>query len=647
MANQFGPRLTLINTDRKETLSKAFDPQIARPDNVAAQRFVECPPTDPGRLVSEKFQVHLRGLIDLLSNHLYSGPQVFVRELLQNGVDAITARKRIDPDFAGQIDLELTTAPARPPTLTFSDNGIGLTEAEVHQFLAVIGESSKRGQLGERPTDFLGQFGIGLLACFLVSDEIIVVTRSATGSPAVEWRGRPDGTYQVKTLSRDLAPGTQVFLVAKPDREVYFTSDRLTELVRHYGGLLPVPIRLLRGSGVEALNSGTLPWAERGDGDEQRAALLAFGEEMFDTRFLDVVPLRAEAGAVDGVAFVLPHSPSPAAKRADRVYLKRMLLSESADNLLPDWAFFVKAIVNADGLRPTASRESFYEDDRLIETREDLGDCLRNYLVNLARRRPEMFRALLSVHQLALEALAIQDDECFDLFIDWLPFETAEGRMTLPEFLKRHETIRVVADLDQFRQIAPIAAAQGLGVVNAGYVYTADLLSKYAERRPEAKVVALDATEVAQSLTDLEDDERDAAHDFLVTAEAVLRPQRCAIELRKFQPKELTAIFNSSSEGRLLRSIEQSQQVADSLWSGVLDTFAKNQLKLTAAGQLCFNFENRLIRRLIDAGDTPASRRAIQVLYVQAILHSHHPLSQQEWKILNEGLLALVEESLK
>ena len=89
---------------------------------------------------------------------------------------------------------------------------------------------------------------------------------------------------------------------------------------------------------------------------------------------------------MDGVAFVLPFSPSLATKRTHRVYLKNMLLSEKAENLVPDWAFFVKCVVNANDLRPTASRESFYEDDKLEAAREALGRCLREYLVNLSKR---------------------------------------------------------------------------------------------------------------------------------------------------------------------------------------------------------------------------------------------------------------------
>ena len=82
------------------------------------------------------FQVNLRGVISLLSDHLYSGPQVYVRELLQNSVDAITARRQFEEDHEGKISLEILAGAGKSPsTLIAHDNGIGLTQAEVHQFL--------------------------------------------------------------------------------------------------------------------------------------------------------------------------------------------------------------------------------------------------------------------------------------------------------------------------------------------------------------------------------------------------------------------------------------------------------------------------------------------------------------------------------
>ena len=106
-----------------------------------------------------RFQVNL-GIIDLLSNHTYSSPEVYVRELLQNAGDAIVARSYLEPDFRGEINIEVSVPDNQQgPVLVFRDNGIGLTGDGIHLFLATIGETSKRDDLVAQRTDFIGHFG--------------------------------------------------------------------------------------------------------------------------------------------------------------------------------------------------------------------------------------------------------------------------------------------------------------------------------------------------------------------------------------------------------------------------------------------------------------------------------------------------------
>src|SRR5205085_2217968 len=115
-------------------------------------------------------------------------------------------------------------------------------------------------------------------------------------------------------------------------------------------------------------------------------------------------------------------------------------------------AFFVKCVVNAQTLRPTASREGFYEDDSLAAARENLGQCLRDYPIALSEDEPERLHQLIRLHHLSMKALAVQDDDFFRLIIDFLPFETTLGMMTLKEFRKDQPSLRYVPNHDQYRQ---------------------------------------------------------------------------------------------------------------------------------------------------------------------------------------------------
>ncbi|MDX1948820.1 MAG: HSP90 family protein [Pirellulaceae bacterium] len=590
------------------------------------------------------FQINLRGIIELLANHLYSRPEVFVRELLQNGVDAITARLKLDPAHQGEISFELAAPRGKPPTLVVTDNGVGMNEAEVHRFLATIGESSKRAADGSKIEDYLGQFGIGLLSCFVVSDEIVLVTKSARDdSPAVEWRGRADGSYGVRTLTGEHAPGTQVYLACREASRELFRGDRLRELVLHYGGLLPYPISVTSGRSSQVVNRDGAPWRKAYRNERERTEeLLRFGNQVLGGTFLDAIPLRSAAGGADGVAFVLSHSANLAAKRAHRVYLKNMLLSEEADNLLPDWAFFVKAVVNVENLRPTASRESFYEDDRLAATRDELGHCLRQHLIELAERdRPRLAR-FLDVHHLAIKALAQEDDECYRTFIDWLPFETSQGRKTIEEIRRSEATIRFLTDVGEFHQVAKVAASQGTLLVNGGYVYEADLLARLPEFFDDVRVEQVDPAALAQSFEELSLAEQDRIENLLAVATRVLRPLKCVPEVRKFQPAEIAALFSAGQEARFQRSLEQAQETADPLFAGVLGALQGKE-RGVASAQLCLNYNNPLILRLAAVPDAGAVRRCLEVLYVQSLLLAQQPLTTRELGLLSQGILGLVE----
>ena len=159
----------------------------------------------------QQFQVDLRGVVDLLSRHIYSSPRVYLRELLQNARDAITARREVD---GGGGSIRITALTDDSGEFVLRDDGVGLNAAEVGDLLATVGRSSKRDIFDLPRSDYLGQFGIGLLSCFMVADSIVIRSRSARGGSAVEWTGSADGTFRVVEIDDDLPVGTSVHLLS-------------------------------------------------------------------------------------------------------------------------------------------------------------------------------------------------------------------------------------------------------------------------------------------------------------------------------------------------------------------------------------------------------------------------------------------------
>ncbi|SEG14472.1 molecular chaperone HtpG [Actinacidiphila yanglinensis] len=598
------------------------------------------------------FQVDLRGLVDLLSHHLYSSPRVYLRELLQNAVDAITARQALDPTAPARI-----TVRAGESRLTVTDTGIGLTEADVHRFLATIGRSSKRAsgggpldgeQLAASRSDFIGQFGIGLLACFVVADEITVLTRSAAdpSAPAVEWRGTSDGRYTISTLPGSAlpGPGTKVTLVPRADGAEWTRHDRVVALARHYGSLLrhEVDVTDERGT-VTRVNGTPPPWqAPHASPTARRQALADYCRRTFDFVPLDSIELDLPVVGLRGVAYVLPTSVHPSRQAGHRVHLKGMLLSDQAPELLPEWAFFVRCVVDADSLRPTASREALYEDETLAAIRDTLGARIRDWLTGISASDPALLHQFIAVHHLAVKALARYDDELLRLLLPWLPFETTDGQVTLDEFARAHPVVLVTQTVEEFRQVAPIAAAAGLGVVNGGYAYDRDLVHRLPEVRPGTSVVDLDPATVTAHLDAVDPAAELAAAAFLHTAREVVAQFDCDVVLRAFHPVSAPSLLLDNREARHERARGELAGQTDGLWADILGSLRSEAPR----AQLVLNHLNPLVRRAASIGEHGLAVTAVEALYGQALLLARRPLRASESALLNRAFIGLLDHAM-
>ena len=168
-----------------------------------------------------------------------------MRELLTNAADAVTARREIDAGADATIRISTDIDAQGHTVLELVDSGVGLTAAEGAELLATIGRSSKRDEpFGLGRTKFIGQFGIGLLAAFIVADSIEVVSRSARGeAPAIRWIGHADGTFEVIEIpEREIEVGTTVRLLARTDTEHWLSHESVLALAIEYGSLLPFDV---------------------------------------------------------------------------------------------------------------------------------------------------------------------------------------------------------------------------------------------------------------------------------------------------------------------------------------------------------------------------------------------------------------------
>jgi molecular chaperone HtpG len=581
------------------------------------------------------FKVNLGGMIDILSNHLYSSPKVFIRELLQNGTDAISARQKENHGFKdGRITIHVTEG----KTIRFTDNGIGLTEEEIHEFLAVIGQSSKRdlnsGQIFE---DYIGRFGIGLLSCFMVTDEITIRTRSEKSpDSAHEWRGKPDGTYEIKRITpSNISIGTEVLISAKPDSNEYFRADEVVRLVRYYGLPLPFPI-VLADNDTEIIINGL----------HLNSNLMELGKVIFGEEFIDCIPLEADGceSLFSGVAYILPYPVAANAEHKHRIYLKNMLLTEDGERILPRWAFFVKCFLNSTQLRPTASRENFYEDENLKQARTKIAACISDYLLDISANNSALLSKIISTHSLAVKSIAAEDEELFRTFIPHLDFQTVFGTMNGGELLNYNESIFYADNINKYRQLAPVFAAQARLLVNAGYTYDAKLLKILGSLHEDVTIKHIENIEPDDFLDDVSETEQERAALLLDIADDVLEDYGCVSGIRSFEPESLPIFYLVSESAELFRDIRRIKKDSDDIFSSMLDAFEGELDAEKSSATLYFNANNKLVRKIISMDDEDKITTMVQILYVQALLTGHFPVSSDDLTLLNDGIIKLMEE---
>lgn len=588
----------------------------------------------------DSFQVDLRGMVDLLSHHLYSSPRVYLRELVQNSADAITARAAVEPDCPRRIEI-VPADVADDGCLHIHDTGIGLDAESIRSVLATIGASTKRDELGFARGSFLGQFGIGLLSCFLVCDEIVLHTRRVGAEQTWTWSGAADGTYTVTPAQTPRAdPGTEVVLRPR-GIEPLLGWSQVGALAELFAAYLPVELIVHTPDGPRDVGGRTFPWEDPTlTGGRRRETAERLSDDLLGIRPLDVIELADPVTGVHGFAFV---TPAPAGRRAHhRLYAKRMLVGEAVEAILPDWAFFVRAVLDGDRLELTASRESLQDNEALAETRERLGAAIRRWLLRTAATDPDRMRRFLQVHHLGAKAMAAEDDEMLDIVAGLLPWETTRGQMSLADFAALDPVLRYAESIEDFRQIAPLASVGGVAVLNAGYAYDGELIRRWLARHPGSDARRIAPSELSTGFEPVDPAERARFARLLATAQEALDRTGVVADVRRFAPEDLQAVLLIDRDGRRERDRAEVREDLDGPWAALLDATARPQAKAS----FVVNAANLTVRRLAEHPDATLQRHVIEALYAHALIAGQHPLRPVDSALVSRALPNLIDRAL-
>ncbi len=362
---------------------------------------------------TQSFEADVSRLLHLMVHSVYSDREIFVRELVSNAADACEklryesiAKPELIEDGA-PFAIEITINPDAK-TLTFSDNGVGMTRDDLTQGLGTIARSGTKAFLDKLAAEdaskeasaLIGQFGIGFYSSFMVADEVTVDTHRAGTNEAWSWTSDGKGAFTIMALPLENAPkrGTRVTLHLNDASQEFLQPRTLERIVRDHSGAVAVPIDLIEKLGAEKrrIGDGAAIWAKPKSEvtAEEYTEFYRGLAGQFDEPAL-TLHWRAEGRHEYTVLAFVPGSRpfdlfDPQRKGRNKLYVRRVLITEDAD-LLPGWLRFVRLVVDSADLPLNVSRELIQKSDVFAAIRKGVTNRVVQELGKLAEAEPEKF----------------------------------------------------------------------------------------------------------------------------------------------------------------------------------------------------------------------------------------------------------------
>ena len=408
------------------------------------------------RKQTENFQAETKELLNLMVHSIYTNKEIFLRELISNGSDAIDKLK-----FKALTDTELLKdlnefkieikADKDKNQLIIEDTGIGMTFDEVNENIGTIAKSGSKAFIEKfkeakenEQLDIIGQFGVGFYSAFMVANDITLYTKSPYSDVTIKWSSKGDGTYEIEEIENleDLKRGTRIVLTLNEDSKEFLEDFTIRMIVKKHSNSIKYPIYF----GGEKLNNETPIWKK----DKKDITEEEYNEFYKNTFYDHEDPLLhfhiKVQGSLEYTALIYVPKRTPMDfytrdyKRGLQLYTKNVFIMEKAESLIPEHFSFMKGIVDTDNLSLNISREILQQDNELVKISKNIEKKIETELKKLLKDDREKYITMWEAFGRTIK-FGIQDmfglnkEKLQDLLIFKSSFE--DKYTTLKEYVDR------------------------------------------------------------------------------------------------------------------------------------------------------------------------------------------------------------------
>ena len=427
-------------------------------------------------MANRKFKTEVADLLHLIIHSLYSNKEIFLRELISNASDAIdklrylslTDEKLKGFSFNPRIDISFTEEGER--TLTISDNGIGMSEADLNDNLGTIASSGTKKFLAsltdeqKKDSNLIGQFGVGFYSAFMVAKRIAVISRKAGEEKAWKWESDGESSYSIEETERD-EQGSTIILTLNDEGEEFANRWQLETLIKKYSDNIAYPIYLAydqvhydndkkdeNGNAVkttehkvEQINSASALWKRPKSSIKDEEYKEFYKNSFYDSEDpLFYIHTQAEGTNEYTTLFYVPAKAPFDMYYADyrpgvKLYVKRVYITDDDKDLLPVYLRFVRGIIDSEDLPLNVSREILQENRVMVSIRNASVKKLLGEFKKIAENNPELYSKFIAEYNRPLKEGLYSDYANRDSLLELVRFKSSseDGYVSLKEYKSR------------------------------------------------------------------------------------------------------------------------------------------------------------------------------------------------------------------
>ncbi|MBR6534072.1 MAG: molecular chaperone HtpG [Clostridia bacterium] len=593
--------------------------------------------------------VDIEHIFPIIKKWLYSEKEIFLREIVSNASDAVTKLKRLSSlGKADGIDVSgfkiTVTLDKGERTLTVSDNGIGMSRDELERYLCQIALSGAvefiqkyEGDGQEASKDgIIGHFGLGFYSSFMVSDEVTVVTRSYTDSPAVKWVCTSDGEYEIFDGERE-ERGTDVIMKISSEESEFLTEGKIRQILNKFCAFMPVPIYFVvegdEKEDNEPVNDTTPLWQKSPSECTEEEYKEFYGKVFNDFKEpLFYIHINADYPLnFKGILYFpkLNHEYDSLEGQV-KLYYNQVFVADNIKEVIPEYMLMLKGVLDCPELPLNVSRSYLQNSGYVAKISAHIVKKVADKLNSLFNNEREKYEGLWDDIKTFVEYASIRDKKFHDRVKKNVIFRSAteNGKFyTLDEYLEiakeKHEnTVYYATDVTTQAQYISMFESEQIQIILLDRMLDTQYIHTVEQDRSEVKFVRIDA-DTAVLKNDGEITESEKVTEIF---KKVSKNEELKVKYESLKDEKTPALINIS---------EQSRRFEDMMKMYRMDGMPNMPTDMT----LIVNVNSALVQKLISLSQSDEEKAHLLAKQIYTLsLIAQRQLTADELKaFLNES----------